>query len=87
MNQTFSSTGRISLRQNTVPRLEFLDGKHYLDFNSIRELCGGERIAKTTLFCYLKQLPNVAENMIRYRNRAYYEETYILVQMKNLILG
>lgn len=87
MDQTFNSTGRISLRQNTVPRLENTDGKYYLDFNSVRELCGGERIAKTTLFCYLKQLPNVEENMIRYRNRAYYDETFILVQLKNLIFG
>jgi hypothetical protein len=85
MTQTISSTGKISLRQNTVPRLEFLDGKHYLDFNSIRVLCGGEKIAKTTLFCYLKQLPNVEENTIRYRNRAYYSETFILVSLRNLI--
>jgi len=87
MNQTISSTGRISLRQNAVPRLENIDGKYYLDFNSIRELCGGERIAKTTLFCYLKQLPNVQESMIRLRNRAYYEETFILVQLKDLIFN
>jgi hypothetical protein len=87
MNQTINSTGRISLRQNAVPRLEFMDGKYYLDFNSVRELCGGERIAKTTLFCLVKQLPNVEENMMRYRNRAYFEETYILVQLKHLIFG
>jgi hypothetical protein len=64
-----------------------MDGKYYLDFNSVRELCGGERIAKTTLFCLVKQLPNVEENMMRYRNRAYFEETYILVQLKHLIFG
>jgi hypothetical protein len=87
MNQTISSAGRISLRQNTVPRLEFVDGKYYLDFNSVREICGGDRIARTTLFCLLKQLPNVEENMIRYRNRAYYEETFILVSLRNLIFN
>lgn len=85
MDQTFNSTGRISLANNVVPKLLFTDGKTYLDFYSVRQLCGGEAIAKTTLFCLLKELPNVEENMIRYRNRAYYEETFILVSLKNLI--
>jgi hypothetical protein len=87
MTQTISSTGQIKLKQYSVPRLEFVDGKHYLDFNSIRVLCGGEKIAKTTLFCYLKQLPNVEENTIRYKNRAYYSETFILVTLRNLIFN
>lgn len=87
MDQTFNSTGRISLRQNTVPRLEYTDGKYYLDFNSIRELCGGERIAKTTLFCHLKQLPNLENHMIKLRNKAYYEQTFVLVQMRNFIFS
>ena len=87
MNQTISSEGRISLRQNAVPRLEFVDGKHYLDFNSVRELCGGDSIAKTTLFYQIKELPNIDENMIKYRNRSYYEETYILIHLRDLIFN
>jgi hypothetical protein len=87
MNQTISSTGEIKLRQFSVPRLEFIDGKHYLDFNSVWELCGREKIAKTTLFCLLKKLPNVDENMIRYRNRAYFEEKFTLVSLRNLIFN
>ena len=85
MNQTISSNGQLALKQHSVPRLEFVDGKHYLDFHSVKEICGGEKIAKTTLFCHLKQLPNIKENMIRYRNRAYYEETFVLIQLKTLI--
>jgi len=85
MDQSFNSTGIISLAVNVVPRLVFTDGKAYLDFYSIRKLCGGEAVAKTTLFCLLKELPNVDENMIRYRNRSYFEETYILIHLKNLI--
>jgi hypothetical protein len=85
MDQIFNSTGRISLADNIVPRLLYTDGKTYLDFYSVRQLCGGEAIAKTTLFCLLKELPNVEENMLRYRNRAYYEETFILVSLRNLI--
>jgi hypothetical protein len=87
MDQTFNSTGRISLANNVVPKLLFTDGKTYLDFYSVRQLCGGEAIAKTTLFCLLKELPNVEENMIRYRNRVYYEETFILVSLRNLIFN
>ena len=85
MNQSFNSTNRIYLAENIVPRLIFTDGESYLDFNSIRHLCGGENIAKTTLFCIIKELPNVEENMIKYRNRSYYEETFILIHLKNLI--
>ena len=85
MNQSFNATGKISLAEHVVPRLLFTDGKAYLDFYSIRQICGGEAVAKTTLFCLLKELPNVDENMIRYRNRSYFEETYILIHLKNLI--
>jgi hypothetical protein len=85
MDQTFNCTGRISLANNVVPRLLYTNGKSYLDFYSIKQICGGEAIAKTTLFCLLKELPNLEENMIKYRNRAYYEETFILVSLKNLI--
>ena len=85
MDQSFSSTGRISLAYDVVPRLLYTDGKTYLDFHSIKQICGGEAIAKTTLFCLLKELPNLEENMIKYRNRSYFEETYILVHLKNLI--
>jgi hypothetical protein len=87
MNETFNSTGKICISQNAVPRLLFTDGKTYLDFFSIKQICGGENIAKTTLFCILKELPGIEENMIRYRNRSYYEETFILVQLKYLIFG
>ena len=85
MDQSFNKTGRISLAEHVVPRLLYTDRKAYLDFYSIRQICGGEAVAKTTLFCLLKELPNVEENMIKYRNRSYYEETFILIQLKNLI--
>lgn len=85
MDQSFNTTGRISLAIDVVPRLLYTNGKAYLDFYSIRQICGGEAVAKTTLFCLLKELPNVEENMIKYRNRSYYEETFILIQLKNLI--
>jgi hypothetical protein len=87
MNQTFNSTGRISLANNVVPRLLYTNGKSYLDFYSIKQICGGEAIAKTTLFCLLKELPNLEENMITYRNRSYYEETFILISLRNLIFS
>jgi hypothetical protein len=85
MDQSFNTTGRISLAEHVVPRLLFTDGKSYLDFYSIRQICGGQAVAKTTLFCLLKELPNVEQNMIKYRNRSYYEESFILIQLKNLI--
>ena len=85
MNETISSTSRIYLAEHLVPRLIFTDGKSYLDFNSIRQLCGGDNIAKTTLFCMIKALPNVDGNTIKYRNRSYFDETFILIQMKDLI--
>lgn len=85
MDQTFNSTGKIFLAEHVVPRLLFTDGKAYLDFYSIRQICGGEAVAKTTLFCLIKELPNLEQNMIKYRNRSYYEETFILIQLKNLI--
>lgn len=85
MNQSFNSTGRISLSANSVPKMIYTDGKSYLDFYSIRQLCGGERIAKTTLFCMLNSLPNLDENKIKYRNRAYYDETFIIIHLKHLI--
>lgn len=85
MNQSFNATGKISLAEHVVPRLLFTDGKSYLDFHSIKHICGGEGIPKTTLFCLLKELPNVEENMIKYRNRSYFEETFILINLKNLI--
>ena len=87
MDQPFNTTSRISLANDVVPRLLYTDGKSYLDFHSIKQICGGEAVAKTTLFCLLKELPNVEENMIKYRNRSYYEETYILIQLKNLIFS
>jgi hypothetical protein len=87
MDQTFNSTGRISLANNVVPRLLYTNGKSYLDFYSIKQICGGEAIAKTTLFCLLKELPNLEENMITYRNRSYYEETFILISLRNLIFS
>jgi hypothetical protein len=82
-----SSTGRISLAENVVPRLLFTDGNTYLDFYSIRQLCGGEVMAKTTLFCLLKELPNLEEHMIRYRNRSYYNQHYVLIQLRHLIFA
>lgn len=85
MSGTFNTTGRISLANDVVPRLLYTDGKSYLDFHSIKQICGGESIPKTTLFCLLKELPNVEENMIKYRNRSYFEETFILINLKNLI--
>jgi len=85
MDQSFNTTGRISLAEHVVPRLLFTDGKSYLDFYSIKQICGGEAVAKTTLFCLLKDLPNVEQNMIKYRNRSYYEESFVLIQLKNLI--
>lgn len=85
MDQPFHSSGRISLANDVVPRLLYTNGKSYLDFHSIKLICGGESIPKTTLFCLLKELPNVEENMIKYRNRSYYEETFILVHLRNLI--
>jgi hypothetical protein len=87
MSESFNSNNRIYLAENVVPRLIFTDGKSYLDFNSIRQLCGGDNIAKTTLFCLIKDLPNVDENMIRYRNRSYFEETFVLIQLKHLIFN
>ena len=87
MDQPFKTTSRISLANDVVPRLLYTDGKTYLDFHSIKQICGGESIPKTTLFCLLKELPNVEENIIKYRNRSYYEETYILIQLKNLIFS
>ncbi len=87
MDQSFNSTGKISLAIDVVPRLLYTNGKTYLDFYSIRKICGGEAIAKTTLFCLLKELPNVQESTIRYRNKTYIEEHFVLIQLKHLIFN
>lgn len=84
MNQSINSTGRISLSANSVPKMIYTDGKSYLDFYSIRQLCG-EQMAKTTLFYLLNSLPNLDDNKIKYRNRSYYDETFIIIHLKQLI--
>ena len=87
MNQTISSNGQIILTQNvSVPRLEF-NGQYYLDTYSIRKLIGEERIAKTTLFYIIKELPQLKEHTISYRNRKYFQEVYIKALLKHLIYG
>jgi hypothetical protein len=87
MSEIFNTTGRITLAEHLIPKLLYTDGKVYLDFYSIRQLCGGEAIAKTTLFYYIKELPDLDQHMIKYRNRSYYQETFILIQLKNLIFN
>lgn len=87
MNQPFNSNSRIYLANNIVPRLLYTDGKSYLDFHSIKQICGGDNIAKTTLFYTIKDLPNVEDNMIKYRNRSYYEETFVLIHLKHIIFN
>ncbi len=87
MDQSFNSTGKISLAIDVVPRLLYTNGKTYLDFYSIRKICGGEAIAKTTLFCLLKELPNLQVHSIKYRNRTYIEEHFVLIQLKHLIFN
>lgn len=87
MNRTVNSNQQITLTQNVVPRLQFTTGKYYLDFYSIQELCRKKKIARTTLFRYLKGLPNLDQHVIKYRNRSYFDETFILVHLKNLIFS
>ena len=87
MNQSISSNGQIILTENiSVPRLEF-KGQFYLDTYSIRKLIGEERIAKTTLFYIIKELPQLTEHTISYRNRKYFQEIYIKALLKHLIYG
>ena len=85
MNQSISSNGQIILTENiSVPRLEF-KGLYYLDTYSIRNLIGEERIAKTTLYCLIQELPQLKDHTLIYRNRKYFEEVYIKALLKHLI--
>lgn len=85
MNQTFNTTGRISLNPNVVPKLLYTDGLLYLDFFSIRQICAGGLVPKTSLYCILKELPMLEQKMVKYRNRNYYLESFILLELKHLI--
>jgi hypothetical protein len=85
MNESISSNGQINIPKNTsVPRLEF-KGQYYLDMYSIRKIIGEERVAKTTLFYMIKELPQLQEHSITWRNRKYFQEVYIKALLKHLM--
>jgi hypothetical protein len=84
MNQTISSTGLIKLPNNKFPRLEF-EGRFYLDFYTILRLIG-EKMPRTTLFCLLKKLPFANENLITYRNKNYYCQTFIQIHLRKYLV-
>ena len=66
-------TGRISIELK-APRMMF-DGKCYLDFSTIREITG---INHSKLYRKLHQLKDLKIHSISYKNRIFFEESFIL---------
>lgn len=66
-------TGRISIELK-APRMMF-DGKYFLDFTTIQEITG---INHSKLYRKLHQLKDLKMHSMSYKNRIFFEESFIL---------
>ncbi len=73
-------TGRIKIEIN-VPRM-LIDNKSYLDFSTLREIT---QLSRSKLYRKLKQISNLSDHQIAYKNRLFLDETFILTHFRHLL--
>jgi hypothetical protein len=79
----FQKTGRLIISSDTM-KIAY-KGRYYLDFTTICEICSGN-IGKTKLFELLKKIEGIEQNKVNYKNRIFYEEGFVLINLRYYIL-